>query len=301
MSNEHLGFAPEAIAPVAAVASRTVGLPSCDLKLLRLGQNLMFWLPGPGVVVRVARDSSYLSTSVKEVEVARWLGENSFEAARTVELAQSQPITIDGHPITFWQYVEGSTAGQSDLARIGDLLRRFHLLPPPGGVQLPVWLPLDRVDERIEQAEIPDTDKEFLVGKASELRAQLPRLSYELGVGVNHGDVHIKNVIVTPAGVAVLLDFEAVCLGHREWDLAKIATEAEMGMIAPERYSEFAKAYGHDVRGWEGFPTVRAVMQLRMTTWLGQNVAHSAAVRDEFNKRLNTLRTGRLQDSWRGF
>lgn len=289
------------MAPVAAAASRTVGLPSDDIQLLRLGQNLMFRLPGPGVVVRVARDSSYLSTSVKEVEAARWLHENSFEAVRTANLPTSQPITIDGHPITFWQYVEGSSAGQSDLGVIGDLLRRFHQLPPPVGVQIPAWLPLERVEERIEQAEIPDTDKDFLVGRATELRAELPGLAYEMDVGVNHGDVHIKNVIVNPAGIAVLLDLEAVCRAHREWDLAKIATEAEMGMLAPERYIEFAKAYGHDVRGWKGFPTVCAVMQLRMTTWLGQNAAHSAAVRHEFNKRLNTMRTGRLWDAWRGF
>lgn len=301
MSNEHPAFEPEAIAPIAAAASRFVGLPYDDIQLLRLGQNLMFRLPRAGVVVRVARDKSYLSTSSKEVAVARWLDENRFEAARTADLHLSQPITLADHPITFWQYLEGDTASESDLAGIGNLLSRFHRLPPPVGIQLPDWLPLDRIEDRVGKAEIADADKEFLVGRVGELRAELAGIDYEMPVGVNHGDVHIKNIVMNGRGLPVLIDFEAVCLAHHEWDLAKIATEAEMGMIAPERYTEFADAYGHDVRLWEGFPTVSAVMQLRMTTWLGQNVAHSVAVREEFEKRLTTLRTGRLQEAWMGF
>jgi hypothetical protein len=46
------------------------------------------------------------------------------------------------------------------------------------------------------------------------------------------------------------------------------ATEYLIGWHADDQYADFARAYGHDVRDWEGFPVTRAINELKMTTWL---------------------------------
>ncbi|MFI8977232.1 phosphotransferase enzyme family protein [Nocardia asteroides] len=291
-------FDPALMTAVAREASADAGLSSEGIELLRLGQNLMYLLPEEGVVVRIARKIEFLATAHKEITVATWLRQQGFAAASA---ARDHPRVVHGHPVTFWDFVGGRVSDESHLAQLGALLARFHGLAWPASLELPNWDPLAQLAQRIDAAAISLADKTLLFEKAADLQARLPTLSYQLPAGVNHGDAHIKNVIITPEGVSVLLDFENVCRGPREWDLAKVATEAEMGMVSPERYRDFADAYGHDVRAWDGFDVVRSVMQLRMITWIAQNVEHSRSAADEFAKRITTLRTGQLTEAWSGF
>lgn len=76
---------------------------------------------------------------------------------------------------------------------------------------------------------------------------------------------------------------------------------APMGTRSPSGiYARFADAYGYDMMAWEGFPTISSVVQLRMVTWLAQNVGHSSAAADEYRKRMRTLRDG-FTENWSGF
>jgi hypothetical protein len=63
----------------------------------------------------------------------------------------------------------------------------------------------------------------------------------------------------------------------------------------------FVEAYGFDVTDWDGWPVVLAVNQLKMTTWIMQNIAESAEIADEYEARMHTLRTGRVDRPWRPF
>lgn len=285
---------------VARSACRQVGLPTDNIQFLRLGQNILYHLPGPAVVVRIARDSSYWADAVKETAVAQWLADKDIPAARVFDIGRTQPIDTAGYPVTFWHYLPGRTARGDEASVAGTLLRRLHRLPPPQGIDIPVLRPLERVQHRIHLAPIPERDKQFLTEETKRLESLLADLTYVLPVGVNHGDAHIKNVIVSPAGAISLIDFEAVNLAHHEWDLAKTATEAAMGMLPENAYTRFAAAYGYDLMHWAGFSAICSVMQLRMVTWLAQNVAHTDATADEYRKRIRTLRHG-LTENWRGF
>ena len=42
-----------------------------------------------------------------------------------------------------------------------------------------------------------------------------------------------------------------------------------------EQYQEFAAVYGFDVRTWAGYPVLREIRELTMTTWIMQNVGES--------------------------
>jgi hypothetical protein len=67
--------------------------------------------------------------------------------------------------------------------------------------------------------------------------------------------------------------------------------------LSEERYREFADAYGFDVRTWAGYPVLREIRELTMTTWLMQNVGESAAAAAEFALRVVSLRTPMARQS----
>ncbi|MBF6397850.1 aminoglycoside phosphotransferase family protein [Nocardia cyriacigeorgica] len=293
-------FTPSMIRTVVRAACLEIGLPSEDLTFMRLGQNLLYHLPASGVVVRVARGPSYESEACKEVAVAKWLGDHGFPAAKIFDIGRPQPIDVSGFPITFWHYISGRPATADEAGVVGDLLRRLHRLPAPADIDLPEFRPFDRIQDRLSTAPISDSDKSFLAEREGALRAEVASLDYNLPCGVNHGDAHIMNVMISSEGEAELIDFEAFNFAPHDWDLAKTATEADMGMLPGRSYTEFARAYGYDVTRWRGFDVLRSVMQLRMTTWLAQNVDHSEGVAREYEKRIRTLRFG-FTESWSGF
>lgn len=202
--------------------------------------------------------------------------------------------------MTFWHYLPGRTATGDEAAAAGGLLRGLHQLSYPVGIDIPEFRPLDRVERRLRRAPIPEQDKELLLRVKTRLDSEVGDLTYVLPVGVNHGDAHIKNVIIAPDGTGTLIDFEAVNVAHHEWDLAKTATEAAMGMLPQNAYTQFTAAYGYDLVRWDGFPTVCSVMQLRMITWLAQNFGHTEATAAEYRKRMLTLREG-FTENWSGF
>jgi len=99
----------------------------------------------------------------------------------------------------------------------------------------------------------------------------------------------------------VLLDFDAVAIGPREWDLMPTAIAVDRYGLPEEQYQEFAETYGFDVRAWEGYPVLRGVRELTMTTWIMQNIGESKAVADEFALRVTSLREGDAKRGWHFF
>jgi thiamine kinase-like enzyme len=100
----------------------------------------------------------------------------------------------------------------------------------------------------------------------------------------------------------VLIDFERFAWGQPEWDLAMTATEYLTAQWwTDDEYGQFVGAYGYDITRWtEGFDILRAAHELKMTTWLMQNIAESAEISDEYQVRIRTLR-GEPSSGWRPF
>jgi thiamine kinase-like enzyme len=101
---------------------------------------------------------------------------------------------------------------------------------------------------------------------------------------------------------SVLIDFERFAWGHPEWDISMTATEYQTaGWWTDAEYQSFVEAYGYDVTSWtEGFPVLRAVHEIKMTTWLMQNVNESAEIAREYETRMQTIRYG-ARLPWRAF
>lgn len=280
-------------------ACSVAGLTSSRVRLMRFGENALFHLPADGVVVRIARGMDYWEDAEKEVSVARWLATIEFPAVHVYDVAQ--PISVKGCPVTFWCFVGGRPGDQRDIAALGSVLRRLHATPSPTTFLLPREDILGRVRRRIEVAMVPPSDKSFLLRRLSELQAELPALRYPLPPAPTHGDAHTENLMICD-GQPVLIDFERFAWGQPEWDLAMTATEyLTAKWWTDDEYAQFVTAYGYDVTSWaEGFDVLRAVHELKMTTWLMQNIAESPEIAQEYQVRMRTLR-GEPSSGWRAF
>jgi aminoglycoside phosphotransferase (APT) family kinase protein len=275
------------------------GLNSNNARLIRLGENALFHLPEDGIVVRIARAMDYWADAAKEVSIARWLARIHFSAAQIYDIPQ--PVSVRGHPVTFWRFIIGRPGDRRDIATLGTVLRRLHSTSPPTTFTLPQEDILGRVRQRIEAAIVPLPDKSILLQRLDYVQADLLELRYPLHPAPTHGDAHTENLIICD-GRPVLIDFERFAWGQPEWDLAMTATEYLTAQWwTDDEYGQFVGAYGYDVTRWtEGFDILRAAHELKMTTWLMQNVAESAEISDEYQVRMRTLR-GESSSGWRPF
>ena len=280
------------------MACSQAGLSSDGAELLRLGENAIYQLAGAPIVVRIARSADRLRRVEKELCIARWLAAANVPAVRVYEEID-QPLLVDGHPVSFWHAVTGGAPepAYADLAR---LLKAFHDLGDCP-CDLPGFDPLRTSESRLATADaVAADDRDFLRARCSDLNEQLPDLEFALPGGPIHGDAHTRNLL-TDKGQVVLLDFEAAMTGPREWDLLPPAIATERYGLAEEHYQEFANAYGFDVRTWPGYPVLREIRQLTMTTWIMQNVVESPAAAAEFALRVASLRERDFDRAWNFF
>jgi aminoglycoside phosphotransferase (APT) family kinase protein len=282
-------------------ACARVGIASKDAELIRIGENALYRLSSERLVVRIARSLDLLPAIHKEVRVARWLASHDFPAVRLAEDVD-QPLIVGDRALTFWRLIEtdGRLPSVDDLART---LRSLHLVPPTAALDLPALNPFDRVQRRLEQADVlSDDDRGFLLARLQELAAQYDRLSFDLPSGPIHGDAHAGNLLVDRQGIAWLLDLEMFADGPREWDISLTAAHYQgFHWIDREQYQRFAEIYGYDVTTWPGFPVLRAIRELTMTTWLMQNVREHSDIAAEFKTRLRDLRDDAAPRRWRPF
>jgi hypothetical protein len=291
-------FSSAMAVPVLAEACTSAGFPSDGAELLRLGENAIYQLASAPVVVRIARSADRLAQVEKELCVARWLDASDIPAVHVVEDIE-QPLMVDGHPVSFWHAVAGGDLEptQADLAR---LLAAFHSLPDCP-CELPAFDPLGPSTLRLARARgVASMDVEFLQTRCASLSDQFRDLTFALPVGPIHGDAHTGNLLVD-RGQVVLSDFESSAIGPREWDLLPTAIAVERYGLAEDRYWHFAASYGFDVRGWPGYPVLREIRELTMTTWIMQNIGESSAIADEFSRRVGSLRDRDFERAWNLF
>ncbi|MDH6699020.1 aminoglycoside phosphotransferase family protein [Streptomyces sp. MAA16] len=292
------GFTAARAAEVLERACRRAGLAGDGAHLLRLGENALFRLAAHPVVVRIARSTEYLESARGEVQVSRWLTGESFPVTRVIDDLE-QPMVVDGHPVTFWHLIEEGDR-KATYGELGGILRDLHALSLPDTLTLPPYPVLDRTDRRIDAAVgVSEDDRAFLRKRARELRDRVGCLRFDSAKGPVHGDAHVQNLMVDRDGRVILIDLERFSHDVPEWDLMVTATEHHsLRWQTQEEYGAFVGAYGRDLRAWPGFPTLRAVQEFNMTTWLMQNVAEGPGTAAEYARRISSLRNDDAPRDW---
>ncbi|MFK0290548.1 aminoglycoside phosphotransferase family protein [Streptomyces sp. NPDC090442] len=291
-------FTSEVATRVMVTACRRAGLDGDGAHLIRFGENALFRLAAHPVVVRIARSIEYLPSVRGEVQVSRWLTGEGFPATRIIDDLE-QPLVVAGRPVTFWHLiVEGER--KATYGELGAVLRDLHSLAVPDSLELPRYPVLDRTDRRVDAAAgIPEADRAFLRERAHELRERIAALDFASQPGPVHGDAHVQNLMVDRRGRVILIDLERFSYDFPEWDLMVTATEHHsLGWQTAEEYGAFVDSYGRDLHAWDGFPTLRAVQEFNMTTWLMQNVSESPETAAEYARRIASLRDETAPRHW---
>lgn len=276
-----------------------VGLNYRNARLLRLGENALYHIDDASTVVRIARNMDHWGDAVKEVAVAEWLSAHGFPAASTADFRQ--PLEVNNHPVTFWDYISSRNGGHGDIADLAALLAKLHSMPAPEGFRLPRHRVFDRVRPRIESSQVSSADKDLLLERCEQLEHEVGKLTFTLSAAPIHGDAHVQNLMVVD-GRPVLIDFERFSWGQPEWDLSMTATEYRTaGWWTDAEYGQFVDAYGFDVTEWDGFDVLRSTHEIKMTTWIMQNVRESPEIAAEYAARMKTIRAGHPVGAWTPF
>ncbi|MFK0120153.1 aminoglycoside phosphotransferase family protein [Streptomyces sp. NPDC090994] len=274
-------------------ACLTAGLDATDAEPIRIAENAVWRLPG-GVVVRITRPGQS-DAAAREVQVARWLDDHGVPAVRALDLRQ--PITANGHPVTFWQELPPHDIGT--VADVVVLLKLLHALPQPD-LLLGELDPFVRLTERIDAASsLSDSDRQWLHGRLDDLQSQWASRPKGLPECVVHGDAWVGNVARTKAG-PILMDFERASFGPPEWDLVSTAVKlTTTGAVSAKEYAAFCESYGTDVTAWEGYDLFAGARQLRMATYAAQHAATRPEWRSEAQYRVDCLRGRAGAPPWR--
>ncbi|MDJ1137085.1 aminoglycoside phosphotransferase family protein [Streptomyces iconiensis] len=278
-----------------AVLAAAAGRSAESAELLALGENAVFALGE--TVVRVGRDPELLVRAEHELRVATWLEKEGVPAVRA---AEPEPRLVDGHPVTFWRRLPPAVrpAGAADLAW---LLRLVHALPAPpfalagrdllGGIER--WL-------RYAGDAVPREDAAFLRARRDDLAAALPGLTPRLEPGPVHGDALPRNVHIGPEG-PLLVDLETFASDLREHDLVVMALSRDRYGLPEEEYEAFCRTYGWDVREWDGCAVLRAARETASCAWVSQHAPGNPAAREEFLRRVASLRDADPAVRWHPF
>jgi len=284
---------------ILATACAKIGVSASGASMIRLGENALFLLPYNKIVVRIARGPDILPDATKEVAVASWLHDIGIPAAQPTE--HEQPVMVDGHPVTFWHLIDDSGA-RPTLTDLAAILRQLHRASVPPDLLIPEFDIFGRVSERIAAApSLPEQDRDFLSNRLAALRGEYSTLAFTLPPSAVHGDAHQSNLIQQADGKVLLIDFERFAFGPPESDLAVTAAEYLIGWHTDAAYASFCDTYGFDVIQWDGFPVLRAINELKMTTWLMQNVAEGDQIAAEFRTRLASLRDNNAPRGWQPY
>ena len=276
------------------------GLDADGARLMRLGSNAVYHLATP-VVVRISRHDADMEEVRRSVAVARWLESVGYPAVRVIDV--DQPVSIDGHAVTFWRSVSDDGDQYATVGEVAEVLARLHRLEAPGTLHLPSLAPFANAAKRItNNTWLSAEDREFLVGQLTELQARYASLEFMLPQGVIHGDASIGNVLHDRNGEPVVIDLDGFAIGPREWDLALTAIYYDsFGWHTREEYETFARVYGFDIIQWPGYPVMRAVREFLMVTWVIQQAGDNQKAAAEARKRITALRTGASRKDWGPF
>lgn len=279
-------------------ACGVAGLDADGARLLRIGSNAVYHLAEP-VVVRISRGDD-LERARRTVAVARWLEHVDYPAVRAIDV--DQPIELDGHAATFWQSVSDDGDQYADIAEVAQVLAALHRLSAPAYLHLPMLEPFKRTERIAANEWLSPEDRFFLTEQIAIMQERYAQLQFVLPQGVIHGDANIGNVLHDRDGKPVVIDLDGFAIGPREWDLILTAVYYDsFGWHTHEEYETFVRAYGFDIMQWPGYPTMRAICELLMVTWVVQGAGENPRVAAEATKRIATLRTGASRKDWQPY
>jgi hypothetical protein len=225
--SERQGYRDERSRRAVAAAvnlARAYGLRVTGATVLADLFSVMVHLQPSPVVARVSTWTSKLHVPIRdwlarEIEVTTFLAHQGAPVVAPSSELPPGPHEHDGFAISFWTYLQPDPDRSPTMADCSAMLADLHATPRTYRGELPLLAPaindiplgldaLDRASDILTEAEI-DRLRPFLEAPGGDVQPL-------------HGDVHPGNLVATRSGL-VWIDFEEVCRGPVEWDLALMA------------------------------------------------------------------------------
>jgi hypothetical protein len=194
--------------------------------------NVIVWLAPSAVVAKVG--TGHHGRLAHELAVAEHLSAVRAPIVPPTDAVPRAVHVFDGFNMTFWEYHPRSDQ-DIDPRLLADALFELH-----GGLtsyrgELPSFrVELDAVHALLTESRqiraLKEGDRTLLVNQLGALVAMLDQRQRD--EQVLHGSPHDANVIPV-AGAPRFIDFETVCVGPLEWDLAHAGTEVANAYRAP--------------------------------------------------------------------
>lgn len=250
------------------------------------------------LVARVSPPGSDLANIEAGRQLAGWLDQAGFPVAPpAIDIA---PVQVGKSSVSFWRW--RGPARPVSPEEMADLLAGFHQVTDRYRAVLPELDPTRTAADRLLHLEaqglIGDADIEVLWAWQRHLQSRLRLASSVLGRGVIHGNAHKSNAWAAPDG-PLLLDFDRVARGPREWDL--LVESVDPRRFARDRsfYERLLARYGFPVTSWPGFTDAALSQELLLT--LARIELDGRGTRTEAERRMAYWRGDPRPPVWRGF
>ena len=289
-------------------ACAQVGVPARHCRRLRHFANAVYLLEDVPLVIRVGYGDGAFDRAERAVVVANWLAQQGFPASEpAVVPIDSQPVRPAAPwevAVTFWRYYpQPARASSVDFEVLGQVAGRLHGVNAAPPVSLPRFTPLHSIRQAVEHAlaaagTIDQSGLRWLSGRIDSLLDEYQHLEFPLGMGLIHADMYVGNLLWSAGRTrAVLGDWDSVCIGPREIDLAPAFTATRFGLEVAS-VDQFALTYGYDLRKWSGYPTLRAIREVSTLTALVRLAPTDQPSANELRHRLTTLRASDSHAIW---
>lgn len=225
----------------AVAIGRSLGLDIDDPVVLKDSLNVLVWLRPAPVVARIqvrtglVRDADMAADGLA---LAGYLAARGIPVSPPADGVDPGPyVGSTGRVMTFWRRLE-IIRKRADPRACGSTLRQLHEEAATYDG------PLRHVGPVEEIGRLAEVLRPHLPDDATRLLAMRDRLDLpDLPVQALHGDAHLGNVVLTPAGVS-WLDWEESWRGPVAWDLASLEhRRATFGERTAETEQAFA-GYG---------------------------------------------------------
>jgi len=221
-----------AINAAQVIAQEHGAQPGCPVILKDTNNTIVHLAPQP-IVAKVSVEKRFrhdASSLEREVLVARLLADAGAPVVRPASTLPAGPHYLDGVELTFWDFCSHDPDAEISASEAGRALRVVHdslndartKLPalPVFTLQIDEAAGLLRVPENVPL--LPEEDRLFLCRLDETIRADIGTASFNYQP--LHGECHLGQAISSSFGVR-WLDFEAACMGPKEWDLAALDDE----------------------------------------------------------------------------
>jgi len=223
----------------ALTVARAQGLRCDEPVVLRDAWHVLLHLRPLPIVARVSTSLPFPEGPdpegvVRELELASYAASAGAPVVPPATEVDPGPHRVGGRIVTLWRYVESN--GPPDPRRAGGGLRSIHEALSDYEGRLPAVGHPEETEAMLD-ALGPSAETELLC----EVFSRRPSVDGQ----ALHGDAHLLNCLGTPVG-PLWHDFETVCRGPREYDLAALVSRQRVIGDVPEALDAL-DAYGaHD-------------------------------------------------------